>query len=281
MGRRTGFLSGRFIEAGALPSATRTRRPSFQNGANHTMNKHLAYPATYTEADLRARFLHVDTWVFDLDNTLYPPDSDLWPKIDERITLFLVDRLDLDGLSARALQKHYYRQFGTTLCGLISEDSIIPAEFLSFVHDIDRSTLAPNPSLRREISALPGRKLIFTNGSRDHAVQTTAQLGLDGAFDGMFDIVDANMIPKPDIAAYEAFFARYSIDPANAAMFEDIARNLIVPKTVGMTATLVVATPGQTDHREAHDRHVDDASLADFTTSDLTGFLSAINAIWR
>ena len=230
---------------------------------------------------MRAKFEHVDTWVFDLDNTLYPPDSDLWPKIDERITRFLAHRLDLDGLSARALQKHYYQQFGTTLCGLVSEDSVVPAEFLSFVHDIDRSSLAPNPSLGREIRALPGRKFIFTNGSRNHALQTTVQLGLEGAFDGMFDIIDANLVPKPRVAAYEAFFAKFSIVPASAAMFEDIAKNLIVPKAVGMTATLVVAGPGQTDHREAHDRHVADPLLADFTTADLPVFLRSINALWR
>jgi len=258
------------------------RASSLCSGPPHrAMNKHLTPSAEYSEAELRARFQHVDTWVFDLDNTLYPPDSDLWPKIDERITHFLADRLDLDGLSARALQKHYYQQFGTTLCGLVSEDSIVPAEFLSFVHDIDRTTLAPNPSLRREISALPGRKLIFTNGSRDHAEQTTAQLGLDGAFDGMFDIIDANLVPKPSVAAYEAFFAKFSVVPASAAMFEDIARNLIVPKAVGMTATLVVASPGQIDHREAHDRRVGDAVAADFTTNNLPSFLRLINALWR
>jgi len=247
--------------------------------ANEKMNKHLTQIADYSEAELRAKFQHIETWVFDLDNTLYPPDSDLWPKIDARITAFLADRLDLDGLSARALQMHYYRQFGTTLCGLVNEDSIIPAEFLSFVHDIDRSNLAPNPSLKFEIDQLPGRKFIFTNGSRDHAAQTAAQLGLDGAFHGMFDIVDANFIPKPDAAAYEAFFAKFEIAPESAAMFEDIARNLIVPNRMGMTSTLVIARPGQTDHRDAHDRQTDEPPVADFTTADLPAFLRAINAL--
>ena len=245
------------------------------------MNKHLAANTEYPEAELRASFQHIDTWVFDLDNTLYPPDSDLGPKIDARITLFLADRLGLDGLSARALQMHYYQRFGTTLYGLVAEDAIVPAEFLSFVHDIDRSTLAPNPSLRREISALPGRKLIFTNGSREHALQTTSRLGLEGAFDGVFDIADSNLVPKPDAAAYEAFFAKFSVNPASAAMFEDIARNLIVPKAVGMAATLVVACPGQVDHREAHDRLIDDLHVADFKTNDLPAFLRSINALWR
>jgi len=243
------------------------------------MNKQLGKIAAYAEVELQARFRHIETWIFDLDNTLYPPSSDLWPQIDERITLFLADRLDLDGISARALQKHYYQRFGTTLCGLISEDSIIPAEFLSFVHDIDRSTLAPNPSLKREICALPGRKFIFTNGSRDHAVQTARLLGLDGAFDDTFDIVDANMVPKPDLAAYEAFLAKFSIDPSAAAMFEDLSRNLVVPKTLGMTATLVIPISGMVDHREAHDQQTEVQCIADFTTSNLTDFLKIINGI--
>lgn len=244
------------------------------------MNKLLAQTAGYSEAQLRAKFQNVDTWVFDLDNTLYPPDSDLWPKIERRITHFLADRLDLDGLSARALQKHYYLKFGTTLRGLASEEAISPAEFLSFVHDIDRSTLAPNPALSREIRALPGRKFIFTNGSRDHALLTTAQLGLEGAFDGLFDIVDSNLAPKPDMAAYHAFFDRFSIAPTSSAMFEDIAKNLIAPKAAGMIATLVVARPGQIDHREADDRDIVDLLAADFMTSDLTAFLRSINALW-
>jgi putative hydrolase of the HAD superfamily len=245
------------------------------------MNKHSPLPGLDEQADLRAGFSHIDTWVFDLDNTLYPPDSDLWPKIDERITIFLADRMGLDGLSARALQMHYYRQFGTTLCGLVSEDAILPEEFLAFVHDIDRSTLAPDPELGREVRALRGRKLIFTNGSRDHALKTVTQLGFHDAFEGMFDIVDSRLIPKPAAAAYEAFFAHFSVDPARAAMFEDVARNLIVPKSVGMTSVLVAPPEGRVDHREAHDRQSADGLLADFTTSDLSAFLGSINALSR
>jgi putative hydrolase of the HAD superfamily len=245
------------------------------------MNKHSPLQGLDEQADLRAGFSHIDAWVFDLDNTLYPSDSDLWPKIDERITLFLADRMGLDGLSARALQMHYYRQFGTTLCGLVSEGAVLPEEFLDFVHDIDRSTLAPNPELGRQIKALPGRKLIFTNGSRDHALKTTTQLGFHDAFEGMFDIVDSRLIPKPDPAAYAAFFAQFSVDPARAAMFEDVARNLVVPKSVGMTSVLVVPADGRIDHREAHDRNIPDHAPADFTTSDLSAFLASINALGR
>jgi putative hydrolase of the HAD superfamily len=233
------------------------------------------------EASLRAKFGHVDAWVFDLDNTLYPSDSDLWPNIDKRITLFLMTLLGLDGLSARALQKHYYQRHGTTLRGLIDEDLARPEEFLAFVHDIDRSTLRPDPSLAAQIAALPGRKLIFTNGSRDHALRTAAQLGMGEVFEDVFDIVASNMIPKPAAAAYAGFFDKHGVDPARAAMFEDIARNLTVPRALGMTTTLVKAKVDQADHREAHDRAVDDARAIDFSTSDLAGFLTSVNVQLR
>jgi putative hydrolase of the HAD superfamily len=229
------------------------------------------------EAPLRAKFGHVDTWVFDLDNTLYPSDSDLWPKIDKRITLFLMALFGLDGLSARALQKHYYRHHGTTLRGLIDEDLAGHEEFLAFVHDIDRSTLLPNPSLAEQIAALPGRKLIFTNGSRDHALRTAAQLGMESVFEDVFDIVAANMIPKPAAAAYAAFFDKHGVDPARAAMFEDIAKNLVVPKARGMTTVLVVAKPGQEDFRQEPDRAPGRAGAVDFVTDDLVGFLKTVN----
>ena len=231
-----------------------------------------------TEALLIAKFGRIDAWVFDLDNTLYPSDSDLWPNIDKRITLFLMARFGLDGLSARALQKHYYQRHGTTLRGLIDENLVDPHEFLAFVHDIDRSTLRPDPRLAEQIAALPGRKLIFTNGSRDHALRTAAQLGMADVFDDVFDIVAANLVPKPAAAAYAAFFDKHGVDPARAAMFEDIAGNLTIPHALGMTTVHVLARLDQTDHREAHDRAVDDAQAIDFATRDLIGFLAMVNA---
>ena len=179
------------------------------------------------QARLRAKFGHVDAWIFDLDNTLYPSDSDLWPQIDQRITLFLMDRFGLDGLSARALHKYYYERYGTTLRGLIDEDFGRPRRF-SGLRARYRPLVASCPILRlaEEIAALPGRKLIFTNGSRDHALRTVAQLGLAEVFEDAFDIVAANMTPKPAPAAYDSFFAKFGLDPKRSAMFEDIAKNL-------------------------------------------------------
>ncbi|RBP09823.1 putative hydrolase of the HAD superfamily [Roseiarcus fermentans] len=237
--------------------------------------------APAAEEELRARFGHVTTWVFDLDNTLYPADSGIWPLIDERITLFLIDLFGLDGQSARALHQHYYLRHGTTLRGLVEEDIDEAERFLEFVHDIDRSILKPNPTLVREVARLAGRKLIFTNGSRNHAILTARQIGLDGLFEDAFDIVAAGLTPKPGRAAYDAFFERYGVDPASAAMFEDVAKNLVVPKALGMTTVLVTPKPGQDDHRQPHDRVsaavAAAAHLADVVTDDLGLFLGRLN----
>ncbi len=228
---------------------------------------------------LRARFGHVTTWVFDLDNTLYRPDSGIWPKIDERITLFLIELFGIDGQSAQALHKHYYSRHGTTLLGLVEEHVDLTERYLEFVHDIDRSALQPDPILAREVERLPGRKLIFTNGSRNHAILTVRQLGLDGLFEDAFDIVAAGLVSKPAEAAYNAFFERFQVDPHAAAMFEDVAKNLAVPKAKGMTTTLVTTKSGRPDPREAHDQSIlDAANVADFVTDDLAEFLARLNS---
>ena len=160
----------------------------------------------------------------------------------------------IDGQSARALHKHYYSRHGTTLSGLVLEHLDLTERFLDFVHDIDRSSLKPDPVLAREIGRLPGRKLIFTNGSRSHAILTARQLGLEGLFEDPFDIVAAGLTPKPSEGAYDLFFDQCRVNPRAAAMFEDVARNLAVPKAKGMTTTLVTTKVGSLDHREAHDQ---------------------------
>jgi putative hydrolase of the HAD superfamily len=226
---------------------------------------------------LLAKFAHVTSWVFDLDNTLYPQDCGLWPAIEDRITLYLIEHSGLDGASARALQRYYYHQHGTTLRGLVDEDGIEPDHFLDFVHDIDRSELPPNPALAEQIAKLPGRKLIFTNGSRNHAIATAEQLGLGGLFEEAFDIVAAGLVPKPRDEAYDAFFRAHGVDPAHAAMFEDIAKNLAVPRARGMTTVMVTGKPGQVDHRQPQDRETLPA-FVDFVTDDLSGFLAGVNS---
>ena len=219
----------------------------------------------------------VDTWVFDLDNTLYPATSDLWPKIDQRITLYIGAIFGLDGMSSRALQKYYYERYGTTLRGLMEELGVGAEEFLEFTHDIDRSTLLPDPILASAITALPGRKLILTNGSREHALLTAGALGLEALFDGIFDIADADFVPKPAPETYARFFDRHEIDPSRAFIFDDLARNLVAPHESGMTTVLVVPSPDQMVHREAFE--TDQATAApyiDYITSDLAAFLNRL-----
>jgi putative hydrolase of the HAD superfamily len=220
---------------------------------------------------------HINTWVFDLDNTLYPADCDLWPKIDQRITLYLSYLFGLDGMSSRALQKYYYQRYGTTLRGLMEEHGIGPKEFLDFTHDIDRSSLLPDLALASAITALSGRKLILTNGSREHALRTAGALGLEAMFEDIFDIADADFIPKPAAATYERFFERHAVDPAQAVMVEDLANNLIIPHERGMTTVLVVPKPGQMDHRETFETARGEAtSYIDYVTSDLARFLTGL-----
>lgn len=221
------------------------------------------------------RFAHVDTWIFDLDNTLYPPHCDLWPRIDMRITQYMCELFGLDGMSCRALQKYYYRQYGTTMQGLIEEHGISPQAYLDFVHDIDRSDIAADHALARAIAALPGRRLIFTNGSRDHALKTADQLGLAGLFEDVFDIVAADLVPKPHRQVYTSFFARHDIDPSRSILFEDIERNLIVPHEHGMTTVLVVPRSDAHDHREDWEIVRELPPHVDFVTDDLAAFLEA------
>ncbi|MCI0465645.1 MAG: pyrimidine 5'-nucleotidase [Beijerinckiaceae bacterium] len=226
---------------------------------------------------LAAAFSLADTWVFDLDNTLYPADCGLWPKIDQRITLYLAEIFGLDGMSSRALQKYYYERYGTTLRGLMEEHGLDPRGFLDFTHDIDRSFLLPNPLLAGAITALPGRKLILTNGSRDHALATAGALGLEEMFEDIFDIEDAGFLPKPAAAAYERFFDRHEIEPSRSVMFDDLARNLIIPSERGMTTVLVVPKPGQEDHREAFETAREEAAAyINYVTSDLARFLMGL-----
>ena len=227
----------------------------------------------------RTDFARVDTWVFDLDNTLYPAGSDLWPKIDARISLYIMQLYGLDGLSARALQKFYYTRYGTTLKGLMEADGIEPEAFLAFVHDVDRTSVVTNPALAAAVAALPGRKLIFTSGSRYHAEKTTEARGLGGLFEDVFDIVSGALVPKPEQGAYDAFLQRHGVDPHRAAMFEDIPRNLLVPKQLGMVTVLVVPAPDAIDTREAFEiAGADVPAHVDHVTADLAAFLLAAAA---
>ncbi len=181
----------------------------------------------------------METWVFDLDNTIYPARHNLFDQVDVRIGAFIARLLDLDAGAARRIQKQYFRDHGTTLNGLMLHHDVDPHEFLGFVHDIDVACIPPNPELDRNLERLPGRKVIFTNGSTGHAENVLGRLGVAGRFDGIFAITDADFVPKPEAAPYTTLIERFSIDPEHAVMVEDIARNLEPAAALGMTTVWV------------------------------------------
>ncbi|SHF29743.1 putative hydrolase of the HAD superfamily [Devosia limi DSM 17137] len=184
---------------------------------------------------------HVTEWVFDLDNTLYPRQCNLFAQIDIRITHYVMSLTQLDFTAARALQKTYYRDFGTTLNGLMSRHQVDPDDFLNTVHAIDYSPVDAHPDLVAAIRALPGRKFILTNGDTGHARNVLTRLGGDDLFEHVHDIRAMTYVPKPHKAAYDGFFALHGIDPTRAVMFDDLEKNLLVPHETGMVTVQVVA----------------------------------------
>jgi putative hydrolase of the HAD superfamily len=221
-------------------------------------------------------FKHVETWVFDLDNTLYPHHLNLWQQVDERIRNYIVGLLNVTHDEAFRMQKDYYRRYGTTLRGLMAEHGLEPDEFLELVHQIDRSPLQPNPILGAAVAELPGRKFILTNGTRDHAEDVMRRLEIGRHFDDVFDIKAAGLEPKPGSLVYERFLARHNVDPARSAIFEDLARNLEVPHALGMTTVLVVPEGARVVLREDWELAGRDSAHVDHVTDDLAGFLRGI-----
>ncbi|MFK7792616.1 MAG: pyrimidine 5'-nucleotidase [Devosiaceae bacterium] len=185
-------------------------------------------------------FERVEHWVFDLDNTLYPHHSNLFAQMDAKMTDYLAKLMGLEQGEARKIQKNYYKTYGTTMRGLMVEQGITPDDFLEFVHDIDHSVLEPDPKLNTMLEALPGHKYVFTNGTKKHAHAVLDRLGVSTDFQHVFDIVSADLIPKPNGETYDKFLELTGIDPTRAAMFEDLSRNLKVPHERGMLTTLIV-----------------------------------------
>ena len=219
-------------------------------------------------------FQNVEAWIFDLDNTLYPRSTNLFLQVDQRIRAYVSRLLNIDESEAETIQKTFYREHGTTLRGLMLQHEVNPDEFLEFVHDIDHSAVQPAPELCEAILRLPGKKYIFTNGSRTHAEKIAARLGFTGHFEDIFDIVAANLVPKPARETYDLFVSRFGVEPSRAAMFEDLSRNLLVPYSVGMR-TILVVPPGTREvfHGEWEFEGRDDDHV-DFVTDDLAKFLS-------
>jgi putative hydrolase of the HAD superfamily len=181
----------------------------------------------------------IDTWIFDLDNTLYPASCRLFDQIHRLMTDFIADRLDLSPEAAFVLQKTYFREHGTTLRGLMTVDRIDPDDFLAYVHEIDLSCVPPDPVLVAALEALPGRKIVHTNGSVRHAERLLDHLGIAGSFSGIVDIAAAGYEPKPALAGYHELLRRHRVTPAAAMMFEDMAKNLVPAAALGMTTAWI------------------------------------------
>ena len=221
-------------------------------------------------------FGHVETWVFDLDNTLYPHHLNLWQQVDDRIRAYVAEFLKVSKDEAFRVQKDYYKRYGTTMRGLMTEHGLNPDDYLDYVHQIDHSPLEPNPALGAALEKLPGRKLILTNGTRKHADAVMRRLEIHQHFEDVFDIIAAELEPKPAQQTYERFLARHASIATKAAMFEDLARNLEAPHALGMTTVLVVPAGQREVFREGWELEGRDFAHVDHVTDDLAGFLEKI-----
>lgn len=225
---------------------------------------------------LRRGFDTTQVWIFDLDNTLYPAECNLFAQVDHRMGEFIAHYLGVPYMHARHLQKSYYRQFGTTLAGLMAVHKLDPAEFLAYVHDIDLSMVPEAPELRAAVAALPGRRLIYTNGSRRHAERVAEKLGVLDLFEDICDIAACDYVPKPEADAFGRMIRRHGVMAETAAMFEDMPMNLAVPHDLGMTTVLVHSS--YVDH-PVQEKMMTWTELPDHIhhmTLDLTGFLAAM-----
>lgn len=207
-------------------------------------------------------FSHVNHWVFDLDNTLYPPEARLFDQIEVKMTTWVMDALNVDRDEADRLRNHYWESYGTTLAGLMREHGVDPGPYLDEVHDISFEALTPDPKLAQAIHNLPGRKIVYTNACAPYAEKVLKARGLEGLFDGVFGVEHADFHPKPERAAFEKVFSIAAITPAHAAMFEDDARNLKAPHEMGMRTIHVAPKVEPADHIH---HHTDD--LAHFVTA--------------
>ncbi|ALI54742.1 putative hydrolase of the HAD superfamily [Celeribacter marinus] len=222
---------------------------------------------TYHLRMVSDHFSHVQEWIFDLDNTLYPPSACLFEQIEPRMTAWVQRELNVSRDEANRLRHTYWRDYGTTLSGMMRLHGTDPLPYLTYVHDIDFSTLPADPALRAAIHALPGRKIVYTNGSEPYANRVLEARGLTGLFDAIYGIEHADFHPKPIAQAFDTILKKDGLAPYEAAMFEDDARNLEVPHALGMKTVHIAPNPLDPPAPYVH-----------FHAADLTGFLSKILA---
>ncbi|HEV7661443.1 MAG TPA: pyrimidine 5'-nucleotidase [Allosphingosinicella sp.] len=212
---------------------------------------------------------HIESWIFDLDNSLYPHDCNLFELIDLRMGEYIQRLLGVDAVEARRVQKEHFHAHGTTLAGLMASHGVEPGEFLDFVHDVDLARVTADPALVVALDALPGRKFVFTNASEAYARRVLERLGLANAFDGMHDIHAMAYIPKPDPSGYRAICDLHGIDPRRALFADDMVRNLKPAKAIGMTTLWV-------DNGSEQGPDPAEMAYVDHRTGDIAGWLGAL-----
>ena len=217
-------------------------------------------------------FRSIKYWIFDLDNTLYSGDTKVFDQVDKKMSKYISNKLNVSTEEAKKIQKNYFYEYNTTLNGMIKNHKIDPDEFLEFVHDINIDFLQKNPKLAKEIEKLEGKKIIFTNGSRKHAINVTKRIGIDQYFDDIFDIVNANFIPKPAMEPYKKLVEKHKIDPKLCVLVEDIARNLKPAYEMGMKTIWI-------ENNEPWAKEFSDSNFVNHKTNNLPEFLKKINLI--
>ena len=216
--------------------------------------------------------IKIKYWIFDLDNTLYSGQTKVFSEVDKRMSSFISEKLKIDIIEAKKMQKEYFYEYGTTLSGLMQKKNIDPNEFLEFVHDIDISWLPKDKLLREELIKIKEKKYIFSNGSHAHIRNVTNQLGIDDLFDGAFDITDANFLPKPRIEPYKKLIQKFKLDPNKSILIEDIAHNLEQAKNLGMKTCWL-------ENDETFAKKDADKPYIDYKINNLPSFLQKINVL--
>ena len=217
-------------------------------------------------------FESIKYWIFDLDNTLYSGKTKVFEQVDKKMSKYISNKLNVTIKEAKKIQKNYFYEYNTTLNGMIKNHKIDPNEFLEFVHDINIDFLQKDPDLAKEIEKLNGIKIIFTNGSRKHAINVTKRIGIEQYFDDIFDIVESNFIPKPSIEPYKKLVEKHKIDPNLCVFVEDIARNLKPAYEMGMKTVWI-------ENDEPWAKKFSDESFVGYKTNNLTEFLKKINLL--
>ena len=217
-------------------------------------------------------FKLIKYWIFDLDNTLYSGKTKVFEQVDKRMSKYISNKLNINVEEAKKIQKNYFHEYNTTLNGMIKNHKIDPGEFLEFVHDINIDFLQKDSALAKEIEKLDGKKIIFTNGSRKHAINVSKRIGIDQLFDDIFDIVDAEFIPKPLLEPYKKLVKKHKIDPKLCVLVEDIARNLKPAYEMGMKTIWI-------ENDEPWAKKISDSNFVNYKTNDLSGFLKKINLL--